>query len=122
MVLSIHSILVNLLVAGVLALIGFGMKFLQTHTNSKVLSTLEGLAASAVPLVERLYPALSGASKMKAAVDFVDSQLTKLHIPLNTSDIEAAIEKAYAEAKASGVLAVYKQPTPSPAPAPVSGK
>ena len=114
---TLHTILVDLLYAGAVAALGFVLKYLQTHTNSKTLQTLAGLASSAVPFIERAYGELGGAAKMAKAVAFVNAELTRLHIPLSAADIEAAIERAYAEAKASGVLDVYNSTTPAPAPA-----
>ncbi|MDA8346944.1 MAG: phage holin [Thermaerobacter sp.] len=122
---TLHAILTSLLTAGAFAALGFLAKYLAAHTNSKAIQTLATLASSAVPFVERAYGDLGGSAKMAKAVAFVDASLKRLHIPLAASDIEAAIEKAYAEATANGLLKPYapaknaKKAADKPAPAPV---
>ncbi len=121
---TLHTILVDLLYAGVSAAIAYlapkAKAFIMTHTTAAERQTLDSLASAAVPFVERAFASLDGAGKMKQAIAFVDKELTALHIPLSATDIEAAIEKAYADAKAKGILSVYtpaKKAAATPAPA-----
>lgn len=120
--LTLHSVLVDLLyllASGAIAFVAPRVtKFYMAHTTAEQRAILTTLAEAAIPFIERAFPALDGPAKMQEAIAWVNNELTKLGIPLSAADIEAALEKAYADAKAKGILAVYAKPAPAPAPSP----
>jgi len=105
---SLHSVLLNLLYLGSLGAIGYLAPrlraFLNAHTTAEERAVIAELATVAISLIEQEFPTLDGPAKLQAAIKFVDDQLTRLHIPISAEEVEAAIERAYAEAKAAGLL------------------
>lgn len=115
---TLHQVLMDLLLFGASAAIAYlapkVKAFVLAHTTANQRTVLEGMAAAVVPFVERMFPQLAGADKMSKAVEIVDHWLTQKGIPLSAQDIESAIEKAWAEAKTSGLLSPYVKPAAAP--------
>lgn len=109
---TLHTILLDLLYAGATAAIAYlaprAKAFIDAHTTTAERQTLEGIASAVVPYVEREYAALGGPQKMGKAIEFAANALRHVHSPLSLTDIESAIERAYADATAKGLLKVYQ--------------
>jgi NhaP-type Na+/H+ or K+/H+ antiporter len=69
---------------------------------------LRELAAFAVPLIERRFPELAGAEKLAQAVRLVTDAVRRRGLSAAAEEVEAAVERAWAEAEASGRLTVYR--------------
>lgn len=95
--------------------LGPELKKIEAAIPASDLSILKELAAIVVPLVQRQFGALSGAERMTHAISLVTGWLSARGISITASEVEAAIEKAWADFTASGQSKSY--PSPSPAPA-----
>ncbi|MHB1937051.1 MAG: phage holin, LLH family [Acidobacteriaceae bacterium] len=97
------------LVVGFLLRHFFGpeLKKIEAAIPAADLSILKELAAIVVPLVERSLPLATGAEKMARAIDLVLGWLKARGINITITEIEAAIEKAYADFVTSGQQKVY---------------
>ena len=95
-------------------------KFINAHTTVAERTVLYDLAHEAVLFAESNFPALDGAAKMGEAIKYADAELARMHIPLTVKAIQGIIEQAYAAAKKSGILALYKAPALAKTPATVA--
>ena len=114
------------ILSGITLLVGFllrhylgpELKKVEASIPAADLSILQQLASFVVPLVERTLPLAAGAEKMNQAIDLVLGWLRARGISLSLTEIQGAIEKAYADFVSSGQKSVYvTKPSPkSPAP------
>lgn len=110
---DLNALLLLVLKAVALAAITFLWPRVKTLIAHLLLSRY---ARYVVPLIQRLYPQLTGKERMDKAKALVDAWLRRWHVPLTLEEIEAAIEAAWSEYKAQGTLSVYA-PAKKPAPA-----
>lgn len=80
-------------------------KWYQEHTTATERAVLAGLARDAVSWAERYASSPAGDAKFKQALNLVQGWLAKRGIHIDATEVEAAIQQAYADLKQSGVLA-----------------
>lgn len=124
---TLHSILVNLTLLAASSGIAYlaararryipeAIAYYKAHTTAQERTMLSDMASTVVPYVERVFADLAGSEQMKTAVSMVDAWLKTRDVPITAEEIEAAIEKAYADAKRTGLLSMYPpKPTATPA-------
>lgn len=121
---AIQPYLLNLLYLAVLAAITAVapkvIAFYKAHTTAQERATLSALADAVVPWVEKAFPTLPGAQQFTAAVAQAQKWLAARGIAITASEVEAEVQRAYAQAKVNGVLAAAKQAAPAQVEAPAS--
>ncbi|MHB1870872.1 MAG: hypothetical protein ACYCT1_08460 [Steroidobacteraceae bacterium] len=121
----VQSYLLNLVYLGALAAIGAvapkAIAWFRAHTTAKQRAILAGLADAVVPWLEKEYPALPGADQFNQGVSTVLTWLRARGITIHRTEVAAEIQRAYAQAKANGVLAAAKAPAPAQLAAKATG-
>lgn len=118
------------ILSGITLLVGFLLRHYLAPLFKKIeaqipaadLAVLKELASFVVPLVERSLPLATGAAKMAKAVELVVGWLNARGINITLTEIEAAIEKAYADFVASGQQKVYANKTANVTTTPTKAK
>lgn len=109
---AVTQILLDLIYLVVLAAISLiaprVMAWYRAHTSAEIRALLASLAAAAVPHIERQFPRLPGVQQFYEAVNQVVEWLGERKIRVTTAEVEAEIQRAYASAKASGLLDAAK--------------
>ncbi|WP_438449393.1 phage holin [Gorillibacterium sp. sgz5001074] len=93
---ALVGLLVLVVLAGIAQLKTKVLAFLESRTSAAQRETLHKLAAEAYAYVERQY-AGTGEAKLNAAVQYVIDRLDLKKWGIDTDDVTAAIEKAWAE-------------------------
>lgn len=113
----LQSYLLNLLylgiLAGITALAPKVVAFYKSHTTAQERATLASLADAAVPWVEKAFPTLPGVQQFSAAVAQAQKWLAARGISITASEVEAEVQRAYAQAKVNGTLAAASSPAPA---------
>ena len=135
---TLQGVLADAVFLCVLIILPLGARWLHAHqvvlarwydaaTTAQERSVLASISNGAVAWVERYGSSPDGQAKFRQAVALVQAWLGARGITVNMTEIQAAIQDAYASMKTSGALAAAGPtvgaaalPKPDPAPVPAS--
>lgn len=98
---AIVGLLAALILSTVNQLKAKANEWIDARTNAAQRETIHKIAAEAFSLAQTAFKESDGQKKLKEAMQYASDQLSEKGIPVSALQLQAAIEKAYLEYKAS---------------------